>query len=81
MADDFIVRLDGFKLTAADKAQIAADIQGSVMKRLGAIDTGGDRLISAPVDPRWKWRGIVAWKNPVNVDLKNLPVGKVTFEG
>jgi hypothetical protein len=79
--NDFVVRLDGFKLTAEAKAQIAADIQGSVMQRLGGIDTGGDRFAHCPIDPKWKWQGLVVWRNPrLPFDPKTLQSATVKFE-
>jgi hypothetical protein len=79
--NDFVVRLDGFKLTAEAKAQIAADIQGSVMKRLGGFDTGGDRYAHCPIDPKWKWCGIVVWKDPRGpIDPRSMPIATVEFK-
>jgi hypothetical protein len=62
---DFIVRLEGLKLSAEHQNQIASAIQSAVMAELGKVDlaprktanTGGNvvNLAMLPI----KWRGIL----------------------
>jgi hypothetical protein len=52
---DFVVRLQGVKLTPAIKAKIAAEIQSTAMRELGRLDMKGDMVARIP---HKEWLGI-----------------------
>jgi ssDNA-binding replication factor A large subunit len=62
MASEFIVKLDGIKLTSATEKQISEEIQSIVLRELAKIDTGGD--FSAHI-PRKEWIGLWARVRPL----------------
>ncbi len=61
---EFIVRLDGLKLSTEAEARINREIQTAVLREIAGIDTGGD--FSARI--RFKeWLGIWLRKNAFDV--------------
>lgn len=67
---DFIVKLDGIKLSKAAEASIAREIQAAALRELAKIDTGGDFHLRIP--KKW-WVGLVA-------ATKALPKPEVSLE-
>jgi hypothetical protein len=54
--NEFVVNLDGIKLSAAQKSRINGAIQAAVLAELGGFDSGGDRFAHLP----WKeWYGLI----------------------
>lgn len=53
---DFIVRIDGLKLSKEAEASINRGVQTAVLKALAATDTGGD--FNSRLANKLRWRGI-----------------------
>lgn len=54
---DFIVRIDGIKLSKDAEASINREIQAVVLREIARTDTGGD--LHARLADKLRWRGIV----------------------
>ena len=67
---DFIVKLDGIKLTKEQEASINREIQGAVLRELAKVDTNAE--FSARI-PKKEWLGI--W-----IRNKAFDVGNVKFK-
>ena len=52
---EFIVKLDGLKLSSAAEARINKEIQAVVLREIAGIDTGGDLVARIPFK---EWLGI-----------------------
>ncbi|HEX9962573.1 MAG TPA: hypothetical protein VGB00_16690 [Pyrinomonadaceae bacterium] len=59
---DFIVRIDGLKLSKEAEASISREIQAAVLRQVATIDTGGDFSARIPdkqrIPDKLRWRGI-----------------------
>lgn len=62
---EFIVKLDGLKLSKESEARINKEIRTAVLREIAGIDTGGD--FSARI-PFKEWLGIWLRKNAFEVD-------------
>jgi hypothetical protein len=71
---DFIVRIDGLKLSKEAEASINREIQAAVLREVAKIDTGGD--FSARIPNRLRWRGIYLRNKAFDTNF-NLEVNEV----
>ncbi len=54
-SSEFIVKLNGMKLSPADEARIAAEVRMTVMRELAKVDTKGDFGVRIP---HQEWLGL-----------------------
>lgn len=73
-SSEFIVRLDGLKLSADVEARINGEIQAVVMREVAKIDFRGD-LVSRI--PRGDWNGIWTRTKAFEVNNSILKVNEV----
>lgn len=71
---EFIVKLNGMKLSPADEARIAAEVRMTVMRELAKVDPKGDLHVRIPYK---EWLGI--WLE--RVGKGEIPMLKVIMEG
>lgn len=70
---DFIVRIDGLKLTRESQASINREIQAVVLREIAKYDTGGDFVARIP---RKEWLGIWLLNKAIDPNI-SLQVNEV----
>jgi hypothetical protein len=64
---DFIVRIDGLKLSKDAEASLNRGIQTAVLSALAATDTGGD--FNSRLANKLRWRGIYVRPKEINPNI------------
>jgi len=72
-SSEFIVKLNGIKLSPADETRIAAEVRMTVMRELAKVDPKGDLHARIPYK---EWLGI--WLD--RVEKGKMPIAKVVVE-